>query len=76
MTRIELHKMVQELRDFTSKMNRDDARQFEMLLKRDRDDEDLESSAVKKLEELYGTYVKRKSKNDAEQQWKKLTGGK
>ena len=73
MTRIELHKMVQELRDFASKMNRDDARQFEMLLKRDLDDEDLDSSAVKKLEELYGTYVKRKSKNDAEQQWKKLT---
>lgn len=76
MTRIELHKMVQELRDFASKMKRDDLRQFEMLLKRDRDDEDLDSSAIGKLEQLYGTYAKHKSKSDAEEQWKKLTGGK
>ena len=76
MTRIELHKMIQELQDFTSKMDRENLQYFEMLLKRDRDDEDLDSAAVSRLQQLHSTYVTRKTKSDAEKTWKKLTGKK
>ncbi len=75
MTRIEQHKLIQELRDFAPKMSRDDQSKFEMLQKRDRDEEDLDSLGVKKLEELYAKYVKHQSKKQADELWKKLTGG-
>jgi hypothetical protein len=76
MTRIEQHKMIQELRDCVSRMNRDEQYQVEMMLKKDKDDEDLDALSLKKMEELYAKYVKKKSKQQAEEAWKKLTGGK
>ena len=75
MTRVEQHKMVQELRDHVSKMSRDEQYQMEMMLKKDKDDEDLDSLSVKKLEDLYAKYAKKKSKREADEIWKKLTGG-
>lgn len=76
MTRVEQHKMIQELRDCVSRMNRDEQYQVEMMLKKDKDDEDLDAQSVKKMEELHAQYVKKKSKLQAEEAWKKLTGGK
>lgn len=76
MTRIEQHKMIQELRDRVSGMNRDEQYQVEMMLKKDKDDEDLDALSVKKMEELHVRYVKKTSKQQAEEAWKKLTGGK
>jgi hypothetical protein len=52
-------------------MNQDDRREFEMFAKRDRDDEDLDSIAVRRLEELHEKYVPRKSKADIEALLKK-----
>ena len=75
MTRIEQHKMILELRDCLSKMSREDLREVEMLLKRDKDDEELDVLSVKKLEELHARYAQRKSKKDIEERWKKMTGG-
>jgi hypothetical protein len=75
MTRTEQHKLIQELREFSSKMKGSDLRDFEMLLKRDKDDEDLDAAAIRKLEELHARYVVRKKKSDVEEIWKKLTGG-
>lgn len=75
MTRIEQHKMIQELQEFASKIKGADARDFEMLLKRDKDDEDLDAGAVRKLEELHARYVVRKKKTEVEVMWRKLTGG-
>ena len=74
MTRVETRKMIQELRDFTAKMTREDSQYFEILLKRDRDDEDLDTASAKRLQQFHATYVMRKSKSDAEAIWKKLTG--
>lgn len=52
-----------------------DWRAFEMLLKRDKDDEDLDAASIRTLQELYARYVVRKKKDDVEEIWKKLTGG-
>ncbi|MBF8248169.1 MAG: hypothetical protein HW374_969 [Bacteroidetes bacterium] len=76
MTRAAQHKMIQELRDNASKMNRDEQYHVEMMLKKDKDDEDLDALSIKKMEELHVKYVKNKSKQQAEEAWKKLTGGK
>lgn len=73
MTRIEQHKMIQELKEFASAMNREDLGILEMLLKRDKDDEDLDSLAIRSLERLHQQYVRRASKKDVETMWKKLT---
>ncbi len=73
MTRIEQHKMIQELRDFSSRMKRDDSDILEGLVKRDKDDEDLDAIAIRSLERLYHQYVQRASKKDVEDLWKKLT---
>lgn len=75
MTRIEQHKMIQELQEFASKMKGADLRAFEMLLKRDKDDEDLDAASMRTLQELHARYVVRKKKDDVEEMWKKLTGG-
>ncbi len=59
--------MILELRDYSSKMNRDDLYEFEMLLKRDKDDEDLDSVSHLKLQTLYSRYVRKKTKQDVEE---------
>ncbi|MGB5874813.1 MAG: hypothetical protein WBG01_18245 [Bacteroidota bacterium] len=57
MTRVEQHKMITELRDYESKMNRYDQDDFSMMVKRDKDDEDLDLVAERKLIALYDKYV-------------------
>lgn len=76
MTRIEQRKLIQELKYFAGKMSKDDSYAFEMMLKRDKDDEDLDEASVKKLEQLHAVYAKKRSVQEAEEKWKKLTGGK
>ena len=73
MTRSEQQKLIQELRYYSRSMSREDLETFEMLSKRDRDDEDLDRLAEKELQELHERYVRRKSKKEIEEQWKKLT---
>lgn len=75
MTRSEQHKQIQELQYHAGAMSREDRDVFEMLVKRDKDDEDLDVAAVRSLEGLSERYVRKKSKSEAEEQWKKLTGG-
>ncbi|MBI3006278.1 MAG: hypothetical protein HYY49_12820 [Ignavibacteriales bacterium] len=76
MTRSEQHKLIQELKYFAGKMSKEDSYAFEMMLKRDKDDEDLDEASVKKLEQLHAAYAKKRSVQEAEEKWKKLTGGK
>jgi len=57
MTRVEQHKMITELRDFASKMNRYDQDDFSMMVKRDKDDEDLDLVAERKLIALHNKYI-------------------
>jgi len=62
MTHDEQHKMIIELTDYARKMGRYEQKDFEMFLKRDKDDEDLDELSQKRLIELYTKYVVHKGK--------------
>lgn len=57
MTKVEQRKIVEMLRDYVHKMHGRDMDDFEMLWKRDRDDEDFDEFARRRLSELYVKYV-------------------
>lgn len=57
MTRIEQRQMVETLMDYVHKMQGMDMDDFEMLRKRDRDDEDLDTLSRRRLTELFVKYV-------------------
>lgn len=75
MTRDEQHRMVQSLSDHRIRMDGEDSVLFEMMVKRDRDDEDLDSISLHKLNQFYAKYVAKKSKEELEERWKRLTTG-
>lgn len=56
MTRVEQHKMITELRDYARKMSRYDEEDFSMFVKRDKDDEYLDSLSEARLIKLYEKY--------------------
>ncbi len=49
--------------DYTHKMKRYDQEEFEMFVKRDKDDEDLDSISQKRLMHLYDFYVVHKGRS-------------
>ena len=57
MTKIEQHKMVEFLKDYVHKMRGRDLDDFEMMRKRDRDDEDLDEISRRHLNDLFIRYV-------------------
>jgi hypothetical protein len=57
MTKVEQHNIIEMLRDYMHKMHGRDMDDFEMLRKRDRDDEDLDEFSRRRLSELYVKYV-------------------
>ena len=57
MTRVEQHKIIESLMDYVHKMRGTDLDDFEMLRKRDRDDEDLDFLSRTRLTELFAKYV-------------------
>ncbi len=57
MTKIEQHKLIEILRDYAHKMRGRDLDDFEMMRKRDRDDEDLDQISRSRLSDLYVKYV-------------------
>lgn len=59
MTYVDQHKMVEALKDFAHRMKGRDAYDFEMFVKRDKDDETLDSLSLKRLKELYKAYVQK-----------------
>ncbi|MBA4312795.1 MAG: hypothetical protein C0417_09215 [Chlorobiaceae bacterium] len=63
MTKIEQHKIIDLLRDYLHKMSGSDLDDFEMLRKRDRDDEDLDTFGRRRLSELYVKYVPDRFRN-------------
>ncbi len=60
MTHEEQHKMIIELRDRSPRMSRDDQEDFDMFVKRDKDDEDLDTISQKRLLQLYERYAVRR----------------
>jgi hypothetical protein len=52
----EQREMIEILRDFEHKMSRDELEDFQMYLKRHKDDEELDSLSMKRLSALYEKY--------------------
>jgi hypothetical protein len=73
MTSVEQRKMIQKLKPIMTKMSADERRAFEMMAKRDHDDEELDSLTMTKLKQLQGKYFPKNSKQDLEDAWKRLT---
>ncbi len=63
MTHADQHQMITELMDYSRKMKRDDQEDFEMFVKRDKDDEDLDQISWKRLRQLYELYVPANRRN-------------
>jgi L-fucose isomerase-like protein len=57
MTHAEQHTMIVELMEYARRMKRYDQEEFDMFVKRDKDDEDLDELAQKKLAKLHEAYV-------------------
>ena len=60
MTNSEQRKLIEALKYKTSKMLPKDKYDYEMLVKRDKDDEDLDSLSLKRLRELFEKYSGKK----------------
>jgi hypothetical protein len=63
MTRVEQQKMIDEMKDYARFMKGKDALDFEMFVKRDKDDEYLDELSQQRLESLYQTYKAMKPKS-------------
>jgi hypothetical protein len=57
MTKTEQHTMVEILKDYIHKMRGRDLDEYEMMRKRDRDDEDLDELSRHRLTEIFVKYV-------------------
>ena len=67
--------MIQELKDYVPKMSKADRYDFEMFQKRDKDDEELDEISIGKLEAMQKRYVVRKTKQDIDALFRKLSTG-
>jgi hypothetical protein len=76
MTFIEQQKMVEELRGYISKMDRREREEFEMMVKRGKDDEQYDLLTQARLKTLHQKFVPRRSKADIDAMWKQLTNTK
>lgn len=76
MTSVEQRKMIQKLKQATMKMDLNERQAFEMMAKRDRDDEELDSLTMTKLKQMHTKYFPKHSKQDIDDAWKRFAGGK
>jgi len=60
MTNSEQRKLIEALKYKTAKMLPKDKYDYEMFVKRDKDDEDLDSLSLKRLRELFEKYAVKK----------------
>ncbi len=74
MRRDQQHKMVLSLRERQNVMSGEDKAAFAMMVKRDKDDEELDSIALRELNRMFEQYVKKRSREDLESRWKKIGG--
>jgi hypothetical protein len=70
---LDQHKLVKELKDHVGKMTSNEKYDFEMMQKRDKDDEELDALTWAKLETMHKRLVVRKSKKDIEELFRKMT---
>jgi hypothetical protein len=57
MTHADQKRLIRELKDFEWKLTRDETDEFRMMVKRDKDDEDLDELAMNRLASLHERYV-------------------
>ena len=72
---IEQHKLITDLRDHIGKMSSSERYDFDMMLKRDKDDEELDALTTAKLEAMHKKYIVKKSRKDIEELFRKMTSG-
>ena len=75
MTSVEQRKMIQRLKQVTLRMSSSERQVFDMMAKRDHDDEELDSLTMARLKQLHAKFYPAHSKQGVEDAWKKLTGG-
>lgn len=68
----EQKKRIQALKSVIKRMSFEERQVFEMMVKRDKDDEDLDVLTQRKLDQLYAKYLPKKSKSEIEASWQKL----
>jgi site-specific recombinase len=73
MRKTDQQRLIKDLESYTVKMNREEQELFDMLRKREKDDEELDSLAVQKLQALHDKFLPHRSKQDLEELWNKLT---
>ena len=76
MTSVEQHKIIQNLKSVVMKMSTEERLVFDMMVKRDRDDEELDSLTLAKLKQLQAKFFPKRSKQDIEEAWTKLASRK
>ncbi|MCX7983441.1 MAG: hypothetical protein N3A63_00855 [Bacteroidetes bacterium] len=65
-------RMVRELERYRSKMTSDEKKLYDMMAKRQKDDEDFDELTCRKLEELHQKYYPKHSKEELLKAWDKL----
>lgn len=63
MTHAEQRERIQELMDYRRNMSRQEQEEFDMFIKRNKDDEDLDAISRKRLVELYEKYIPPRKRN-------------
>jgi hypothetical protein len=72
MMHAEQKKIIQALKCVIKKMSFEERQIFDMMVKRDKDDEDLDVLTQRKLDQLHAKYLPKKSKSEIEVSWQKL----
>ncbi len=75
MMHAEQRKKIEAIKRITKKLNWEERRAFEMMLKRHKDDEDLDVLTQRRLDQIHEKYLHKRTKKEIEDAWKKLTGG-
>jgi len=63
MTHAEQRERIQELMDYRRNMSRQEQEEFDMFIKRNKDDEDLDAMSRKRLIDLYEKHIPPRKRN-------------
>jgi len=63
MTHAEQRERIQELMDYRRNMSRQEQEEFDMFIKRNKDDEDLDAMSRKRLVDLYEKHIPLRKRN-------------
>ncbi len=75
MTKAEQNRLFEDLVQIEYAIQGKDKELFRKLLSRHKDDEDFDTAAATQLQSLHDTYKPRRSKEELDALWKKMTSG-